>query len=149
MRAFNEIADDFDSLTASDFDWSTSAPAGLDRLFKLCDQMLAINEVDKCAPILFGVMERLDTSDLGNPGPIVHTLEEWRGGYESFLVESLRRHPTSLTVWMVNRILNAKPHNADEWLKLLQSVLSHPAASDATKQRAVDYLNYQAGQSKS
>ena len=91
-------------------------------------------------------MERLDTSDLGTPGPIVHTLEDWRGGYESFLVESIRRHPTEHTIWMVNRIINANPQNEDMWFALLQSVISNPFATDAAKQRAKHYLEYHARQ---
>jgi hypothetical protein len=65
---------------------------------------------------MFRTMERLDGVELGTPGPLVHTLETWRGGYEKLLAESARRKPTSLSVWMVNRILNVRPPDSDSWL---------------------------------
>lgn len=143
MRTLSDIAADFDSLTASDFDeWITTAN-GWERLDQLCDEMLAINDVAACAPIMFGVMERLDQSRLGTPGPLVHTLEKWRGGYELFLAESLRRKPSPLTVWMANRILNLNPPDAATWMTLLQSVADHPAASEESKRQAARYLVYQ------
>ena len=61
-------------------------------------------------------MERLDGVELGTPGPLVHTLETLRGGYEMLLAESVRRKPTLLSVWMVNRILNVNPPDAESWL---------------------------------
>jgi hypothetical protein len=94
---------------------------------------------------MFEFMERLDASDLGNPGPLVHTLEEWRGTYESFLAESIRRKPTPLSVWMVNRILNSKPLDAANWLALLQEVLDHPGAASKAKKQAAHFLEEQAG----
>jgi hypothetical protein len=39
---------------------------------------------------MFNVMERPPDADLGSPGPLVHTLERWRG-YEPELVNSVRR----------------------------------------------------------
>ena len=90
-------------------------------------------------------MERLDGVDLGTPGPLVHTLEAWRGSYEPLLAESVRRKPTPLSVWMVNRILNAQPPDAESWLALLWSVADLPAASAATKAQAEQFIKYQNG----
>ena len=145
MRTLNEITGDFDSLTAGDFDEWNLAATGSKRLRELCDELLAINDAAACAPILIGVMERLDDSRLGTPGPLVHTLEKWHGSYESLLAESLRRKPSPLTVWMVNRILNTDPPDAANWIALLQGVALHPAASEETKRQAAHFLDYQAG----
>jgi hypothetical protein len=145
MRGLKDIAEDLDLLVARDFDLGNTSAAGWERLQRLCDELLAINDVASCAPVMFKIMERLDGSDLGNPGPLVHTLEEWRGTYESFLAESIRRKPTPLSVWMVNRILNSKPSDATNWLVLLQQVLDHPGAASKAKQQAAHFLKYQAG----
>jgi len=139
LRRFEEIAADFDALTAGDFDDAY----GRERLYRLCDEMRAANDVALCAPVMFRTMERLDAVELGTPGPLVHTLETWRGGYERFLVESIRRKPSPLAVWMVNRILNTKPADTGDWLALLRSVANYPAASSATKIQARGFVTYQ------
>ena len=94
---------------------------------------------------MFRAVERLDGVDLGVPGPLVHTLETWRGGYERLLAESVRRKPTLLSVWMVNRILNVRPPEADSWLALLRGVADNPTASDETKAQAKLFIEHQAG----
>ncbi len=140
-RAIDEIAADFDALTERDFEYTSIGPAGWDRLDRLCDEMRVLNAPDLAAPVLFRTMERLDgVDDLGSPGPLVHTLETWPGRYERFLRESIRRKPTLLTVWMVNRILNTQLANADEWLELLRSVSGHLLASANTKASALMFL---------
>jgi hypothetical protein len=144
-RSVDEIADDFDALTAGDFDYANTDAKGWERLEELCDEIRAVNNPAVCAPGLFRFMERLEGVDFGTPGPLVHTLEGWRGGYEVLLVESLRRKPVTLTVWMANRILNAQPPDAAAWLGLLQSVADHPSASAETKAQAAGFIEYQAG----
>ena len=94
---------------------------------------------------MFRTMERLDGVDLGTPGSLVHTLETWPGGYEQLLAQSVRRKPTPLSVWMVNRILNVSPPDAESWMALLGSVLDNPAASDETKADAKGFIEYQTG----
>ena len=138
-RPIEDVAADFDSLTRRDFE-----PTYSDRLYGLCDEMQALNAPALAAPILFRTMERLDGVDLGTPGPLVHTLEAWPGEYERFLTASIRRKPTPLAVWMVNRILNTKPADAEEWLDLLRSVALHPSARAHTKAMALRSLEYQA-----
>jgi hypothetical protein len=144
-RGFDEIAADFDALTAHDFDYASAAPDGRERLDRLCDEVRAVNDVALHAPVLFRTMERLDGVDLGTPGPLVHTLESWPGGYERFLVESIHRKPSPLAVWMINRILNTKPADARGWLDLLRSVGDHSNASSETKESARHFMAHQAG----
>jgi hypothetical protein len=56
---------------------------------------------------LFDLLERYPDADFGSPGPIVHFLEQFfRDGYEDQLIASVRRRPTSLTLWMLNRLVN-------------------------------------------
>jgi hypothetical protein len=87
-------------------------------------------------------MKRLDGSDLGSPGPLVHALEAC-SGFEPFLKASLHRKPTSLSVWMINRILNSDPHDAQDWLAQLASAGAHSNASEPTKADALEFLTYQ------
>jgi len=84
-------------------------------------------------------------SDLGSPGPLVHTLERMRGHYESELVESVRRRPTPLAVWMVNRVLNATraPEQRQIYLDLLRIVAEHPTASDKAQEEARRFIEHQ------
>ncbi len=143
MRNIKDIAAGFDSLTADDFDWSNREANGWERLQFLCDELVEISEPTTCTPIMFRLMERLDRSDLGTPGPLVHAIEKLRGGYESLLAESLRRKPSPLTIWMANRILNTNPTDTNEWLALLRSIADHPEASILAKQEAADFLIFQ------
>jgi hypothetical protein len=142
-RHVAEIAADLDALTPHDFDYANVGARGWKRLDELCDAMRAVNDPATCAPVMFRTMERMDVVDLGSPGPLVHTLETWRGGYEQLLAESILRKPTPLSVWMVNRILNARPVDAESWMALLRAVVGNPAASAEAKAEAARFVEYQ------
>jgi hypothetical protein len=100
---YEEIIAGFQALQASDFDRMNIDARGLERLAELTDALMSVPEPEKAIPELFSVMERLPDADLGSPGPLVHTLERMHG-YECELVRSVRRQPSPLSVWMVNRI---------------------------------------------
>jgi hypothetical protein len=144
-RSVAEIAADFDGLTARDFDYAVVGATGWERLDELCDEMRAANDPAACAPVLFRTMERFAGVNLGTPGPLVHTLETWRGNYEKLLAESVRLKPTPLSVWMVNRILNVRPPDAESWLALLRGVADNAAASDETRAQAEGFIKHQTG----
>ena len=144
-RSVSQIAADFDALAAIDFDYSNVEADGWAKLDRLCDEIRELNDASACGPIMFRTMERLDNVELGTPGPLVHTLESWRGEYETLLAESVRRKPSPLTVWMVNRILNTQPPDSDVWLALLAGAMDSPSASDSTKSDAADFLQRQTG----
>lgn len=62
--------------------------------------------VESVEPIL-RFMEDHPDLDYGMPGPLVHFVERFhRKGYESKLVDSVERKPTSHTLWMLNRLIN-------------------------------------------
>jgi hypothetical protein len=94
----------FPALKAPDFDPMNVNARGLERLRELTDALMSVSEPQRAIPELFHVMERLPDADLGSPGPLVHTLEAVKG-YEDELIRSVRRSPSLLSVWMVNRIL--------------------------------------------
>jgi hypothetical protein len=137
-----QVVAELAALTPRDFDPMVLDAAGEERLQQACQELLAHYDPKVWAPALFALMERLDESDLGSPGPIVHTLEAC-AGYRPLLAESLRRKPTSLTTWMANRILNADPVDADDWLDLLQGAAEHPKASPRARTDAREFLHHQ------
>jgi hypothetical protein len=144
-RSVSQIAADFDALATVDFDDSKVEANGWLKLDSLCDEMRELDDASTCAPVMFRTMERLDNVELGTPGPLVHTLESWPGEYETLLAESVRRKPSPLAVWMVNRILNTQPADGDVWLGLLASAMENPSASESTKSDAADFLRRQTG----
>src|SRR4051812_22930871 len=104
---YEEIIEGFRALTASDFDYGNVDARGWERLDELTNELLTMPNAQAAIPELFDVMERLPDSELGSTGSLVHTLEKLPG-YEQELVRSVRRRPAILSVWMINRILNAK-----------------------------------------
>jgi len=96
---------------------------------------------------MFEVIERLSESDLGSPGPLVHTLEQMSGQYENELVESIKRKPTPLNVWMITRILNVTDPSEQRqyYLDLLKVVVQHPTATEEARQYAQDFIEHQNG----
>lgn len=98
-------------------------------------------------PALFDVMERMPDVEMGAPGPLVATLEQMRGRYESELAESIKRKPTALTVWMVNRILNGTRDQGQRqfYLDLLRFAAEHPEAPDSARHKARHFMEHQSG----
>lgn len=137
------IIAELNSFEASE--WEGENEARLQRLIDSAD-LSSNREVVTLA--LFQVVERNAEALLGSPGPIVHSLEAV-GGYESALRESLHRRPAALTVWMVNRILNADlpAPERQRWLGELRRVLDHATAPDGAKRDAARFLEQQARRS--
>ncbi len=140
---FDQILEGLAALKAEDF--GDSVPR---QLFELTDELMTVPQPELGIPALFDVMERLPGADFGCPGPLVHTLEAMQGHYESELIESVRRKPTPVSVWMINRILNAArdPEETRAYLELLQFAAEHPAASEETREQALHFFNYQRGE---
>jgi hypothetical protein len=139
-----EIAAQLDALDAADFDDMNAEADGPERLYAITDELAGRPDPQAWAPLLFRLLERLDTADLGSPGPVVHLLERSAGpALHPLLAESVRRKPTPLTVWMVNRVLNAGPADAGAWLELLAGVEQAPGASPEAAAEARQFLAYQ------
>jgi hypothetical protein len=71
-------------------------------------------------------MEENTDCDFGRPGPLVHFIEKfYQKGYEEPLVSSIRRVPTTHTLWMLNRIINGTKDAAikDGYLQVLKNVI--------------------------
>jgi hypothetical protein len=65
--------------------------------------------------------------------------------YGDELVASMRRRPTPLAIWMVNRILNTALPSARRqfYLDLLASVAEHPEANESTQYEAEHFIEFQ------
>lgn len=102
--------------------------------------------VDTVGPVL-QLMEAHPNWDFGVPGALAHYVERfYKHGYEAMLVESLKRRPTSHTLWMLNRLINGEK-NADskrQYLALLASVSQDPAQDAAVKEQAAEFLSLHA-----
>lgn len=142
-RPLAVVLSELNGLAALDFDYSNPSARGLERLGELCDELVALNAPAESIPAMLGVIERLDDIDLGTPGSLVHTMETWRGSYETLLAASMQRKPAYLTTWMVNRILNSDPPSQRTWLDLLVKACLHPLASEATRAAARDFVDFQ------
>jgi hypothetical protein len=128
---YEQIVSGFRALQNSDFDDMNVDARGLERLAELTDALMSVPDREQAIPELFSVMERLPDADLGSPGPLVHTLERLHG-YEGELVRSVRRQPSLLSVWMVNRILNTNLSDdaRSSYMALLNEALAHPNAPE-------------------
>jgi len=141
-RTFDQVLADFAALRTSDFD---NEAAGVCRLYGLTEELMALPGPERAIPALFNVMERMPDVEMGSPGPLVHTLEAMRGRYEKELVESIKRQPTDLAIWMVNRILNATRDKEQRqfYMDLLRFAAEHPTAPNSTRDGVRRFIEHQ------
>jgi len=141
-RTFDQILADFAALQPKDFD---NEAAGVCKLNELTDELMALPRPERAIPALFAVIERMPDTYMGTPGPLVHTLEQMSGQYERELVESIKRQPADLSVWMVNRILNAERDQEQRqfYMDLLRFAAEHPKASEFARQEAESFIQHQ------
>jgi hypothetical protein len=141
-----DITDGLRSLKEEDFDYSNPKMNGPDVLRQLTNAIVKFSDPQVFVSELFSVMERLPTSELGSPGPLVHTLESIPG-YEKELIRSVHRLPTVLSVWMVNRLLNTMLSDDDrtKYLSLLQDAMANMRATESTRIDASKFLELQLG----
>lgn len=94
---------------------------------------------------LLGVFERFPEHDgFGVFWQILHLLER-AGGYESALVDSVRRNPGEFNLTMINRLLNGGIKNvgAQSLLSLLEEVARTEQANPDSAEWAMHFLEYQ------
>ena len=141
-RTFDQILAAFAALQPSDFD---NEAAGVCMLNELTDELMALPQPERAIPAMFGVMERMPDVEMGTPGPLVHTLEQMRGRYEHELVESIKRKPACLAIWMVNRIINGTRdlEQRQFYMDLLQFAAEHPAATEYARHEAQFFIEHQ------
>lgn len=122
---------------------------GTDAFPEICGDAVAelkgaSNAVDAIDPIL-RLMEDHEDAEFGSPGLLVHFLERFfRKGYESRLLESIRRKPTSHTLWMLNRLMNGVGEGERTLLvAVLRAVVMRSDVTQVVRDSAINYLDFQ------
>ncbi len=91
---------------------------------------------------VFLLLEKYPLADWGMPGALAHFLESFDTETEErFLLCSLERRPTMLTVFMLNRLINAdgKP----EYLSAMRRIADDTKISADISKSARDFVEYQ------
>ena len=92
---------------------------------------------------LLQLFERHPVAYFGDPGAIVDFIEQFGGEYEISLAASVKRTPTISTVWMLNRCINAGEHT-EEFMDLLKEIANRTDVDKDIKERAQEYVDFQA-----
>lgn len=95
---------------------------------------------------LLQLLERHPLTYFGDPGAIVHFIEQFGGEYENFLAESVKRTPTNTTVWMLNRCINAGEQRTAEFMGILKEIAGRTGVDKDIKDRAQEFIDFQANQ---
>jgi len=118
-------------------------------LYDLTDLLEGASEISTTFGPIFCFIESNPESDLGSPGPLVHLLEDHFPKYVSRLIESIENKPTSIAVFMLNRILNSglSTETRAKYMSLLASVANNENANTTTKEEAQGFYVHQTNQS--
>ena len=92
---------------------------------------------------LLQLFERHPTAYFGTPGAIVDFIEQFEGEYENSLAASVKRTPTSTTVWMLNRCVNTGKHT-DEFMDILKEITGRIDVGKGIKESAKEFVDFQA-----
>jgi len=98
--------------------------------------------IESVDPIL-AFMEAYPEIDFGAPGPLVHFVESFHGrGYEERLAASLQRKPTSMTAWMLNRLINGTQlvESRRGWIAMMRSAGNHVLADSSVRLRVAHFV---------
>lgn len=94
---------------------------------------------------LLELMEENPELDYGMPGPVVHFMEKfYKNGYEKLLLASVKKYPTTQTVWMINRIINDNTlGDRTQYIQALMEVSNRNDVSEEVRNEAKEFYNYQ------
>jgi len=111
----------------------------------LLDGVIELDDPEAVFAEAFAFFERNGAADLGTPGPLVHFLERFYPDYVDQLCASVVRKPTTYTVWMLNRLLNASVETADRkrLLEVLEGASANTAADKVVREQAIEFLRTQ------
>jgi|SRR5665213_2678352 len=118
-----------------------------ERLQILVDRWEEMPEHDDAIPAMLRVFERNpEATNLGEPGPLVHAIEE-APGYEQSLAASLEQTPSYYAVWLVNRILGSElPADVrSAYLDILRKTADNENAPWSVRATAKEFLGFQEG----
>jgi hypothetical protein len=134
------IITDFSPIDEADLNYDNES-----YFYDIMDQLEISDSYEMAIDPIFCMMEKYPHLDFGSPGPLVHTLEKFKGRYEDKLFKSLNRKPTPLTVWMLNRMINGEKNSKqkNELIERLKSLLSHSGIDDVTKNEVQFFIDFQ------
>ena len=114
-------------------------------LYQLVEEIEEVEEVVETFPSIFSFIESNGQQDLGSPGPLVHFLEAHDPKHRPMLIDSLKRNPVQLTVWMLNRIINAESNPLEKaaYLELMESISISDKVEAVTREQAKGYYENQ------
>ena|SRR5260221_123223 len=114
-------------------------------LSNLMDELRTQSDFQRAVNPIFLLIEKYPHAHFGNPGPLVHVLESRNGLYEDLLQESLNRKPTPLTIWMLNRMINAEKNSIikENLFARLTSLSTHSYIDSKTKEVIQDFVDFQ------
>lgn len=116
----------------------------LDRIEELCGNLRQLPDGYLACEALLKLFEKYPNREFGTPGEPVHTLETFKDEYEPFLLTSLNRQPSVMTIWMLNRVINASQNREREiYLNLLKQCITHPLSDDYIAESAQSFYEYQ------
>lgn len=139
-----EICDKRDCGYGSIDDWDF-----IDKIDFLVEELRKNKDGYLACESLFRLFEKYPNREFGTPGEPVHCLEQYSGVYENFLCQSLKRQPTVMTLWMLNRIINAADSvDFENYLELLHQSIHHPLANKETIALAEHFYQYQRDRAK-
>ena len=123
---------------------SSEDHARLDRLDELMARLVENHDGQLACEAMLNVLERHPQVDFGTPGQLVHTLESYRGQYEGLLLTSLNRQPTAMTVWLLNRMINAATGTEkNQFVAHLHRLRTHPRADAEAQDAAEAFYRFQ------
>lgn len=111
------------------------------------DSIEAITDADcqaEAVEPLLQLFERHPATYFGDPGPIVHFIEQFGGEYEDALAASVKRTPSVTTIWMLNRCINAGIHT-EEFAGILKETAARTDVDAAVRESALKFTDCQAG----
>jgi len=98
------------------------------------------NAFDYVEPLI-NIMESNPEIDFGSPGPVVYFIEKFpTEDYEEILLNSVKRKPTSHTLWMLNRIINDSSPKTEEYIRILFETSKRSDVEEDIKETAKFFL---------
>ncbi|MDE7194755.1 MAG: hypothetical protein K2O14_12415 [Oscillospiraceae bacterium] len=90
---------------------------------------------------LLKLLEKYLAVWFGDPGEIVHFIEQFTPDHERLLLESVKRNPSYTTVFMMNRCINA---GKKEYVDVLKDVADRTDIHEYVREQTRNFIDFQA-----
>jgi hypothetical protein len=124
---------------------SVEDESDLDRLDDTLQQVAIQSNKEEFIAALFNIFERFPEKDAyGVFWSILHLLESIPG-YETKLIESVKRQPSEFSLRMINRMLNSDIEEVPgvKLFSVLEQVAGNPTLSESIKKEAQRFVEFQ------